>query len=239
MIDQPFETVLREVLDARVAEIHTALPAQIVAYYADHQTADVQPMVKDAYYDTDGNLKVRSFPVLPSVPVAFLRGGGYFVALPLEKGDTGMLIFSELPLDRWRSSGQEAHPVNARRHGAGNAVFYPGVRPRAQKLDEDGVDTHLVLGKEGGAQVHVKDDEVHLYEENASDFVALAQKVATELTRIQTDLTTLKTAIATGLTAVGAGLAANGATGASAFNGAASAVPSSPSSTAAEKVRAT
>lgn len=177
MIDVPFETVLREAIDARVAEVHTALPAQIVTYYADTQTADVQPMVKDVYYDTDGNLKVRSFPVLSSVPVAFLRGGGFFVSLPLAKGDTGMLIFSELPIDRWRSSGQEGHPVNARRHGAGNGVFYPGVRPRAQKLDEDGVDDHLVIGKEGGAQVHVKDSEIRAGSAGAIDPVALSSKV--------------------------------------------------------------
>lgn len=237
-MDDSTVTVFREILDARAAEIHTALPAKVLTYDAAKQIASVQPMVQDVFYDTAGNLKTRSFPVL-SVPVAFIRGGGYFVSVPLAAGDTGMLVFSELPIDRWRSSGQESHPVNARRHGVGNAVFYPGVRPRAQALNEDGVDDHLVLGKEGGAQVHVKADQVNLYEASAADFVALAAKVATELNRVKADFTTLKTAIATGLTSVGIGGAANGGTGATAFNSAASAVPSNPASVAASKVKAT
>lgn len=232
-----FENVIRAVLDARQAEIHTALPAKVISYNVSKQTADVQPLVKDVYTAADGSQQVRSFPPISSVPVAFLRGGGYFLSVPLNEGDTGMLIFCELPIDRWRSTGQESHPVNARRHGVGNAVFYPGVAPIAQALGEAGVDDHLVIGKEGGCQVHVTDALVNIAEESAADFIALATKVATELTRIQTDLTTIKSAITAGFTAVtptGGGPAAL-----SAFNSAASAVPSSPSSVAATKVKAT
>jgi len=236
-LELTFENVVRAVLDARIADVHTALPAKVISYDATNQVADVQPLVKDVYEDAAGVLRTRSYPTIPSVPVAFLRGGGYFVSLPLSEGDTGMLIFCELPIDRWRSTGQESHPVNARRHGVGNAVFYPGVSPRAKALAEAGVDDHLVLGKEGGCQVHVTAALVNIAEESAADFVALAAKVATELTRIQTDLTALKSAVTAGFTAVtptGGGPAAL-----SAFNSAASAVPSSPSSVAATKVKAT
>lgn len=178
-------SVLRKILDARAAEIHTAVPGQVVHYDATKQIADVQPMVKDYYYAADGGVRTRSFPVLPSVPVQFPRGGGYFVSFPLSVGDTGMLIFSELPIDRWRSTGQEAHPVNARRHGVGNAVFYPGLAPRAKVLADDGVDANLIVGKEGGAQIHVSADMVNVGEKNAADFVALAAKVMTALNTIQ------------------------------------------------------
>lgn len=232
------ETILREIIDARAAEIHTALPAKVISYDAAKQTVDVQPMVKDVYHSVDGALLTRSFPVLPSVPVAFIRGGGYFLSVPLAAGDTGMLIFSELPIDRWRSTGQEAHPVNARRHGVGNAVFYPGVKPRAAALTDTGVSDHMVLGKEGGAQVHVESATVKLGDGTASDFVTLDSKLQTELTRIKTELTTLKTAIGAGFTAVGAGLAANGALGKTAFDSAAAAIPGNPGTTAATKVKA-
>jgi Phage protein Gp138 N-terminal domain len=180
--------VIREALDARAAEIHTAIPAKVVNYDASKQTADVQPMVKDLYHDESGGILVRSFPVLPSVPVAFLRGGGYFMTVPLNTGDTGMLIFSELPIDRWRSSGQESHPVNARRHGVGNAVFYPGVRPRAQALTETGMSDHMVLGKEGGCQVHVKPNEVNLDGGPSAQAVAIAQLVQTEFAALKAAL---------------------------------------------------
>lgn len=242
------ETVLREALDARAAEIHTAIPGKVVNYNAELQVADIQPLVKDLYHSESGAMLTRSFPVLPSVPVAYLRGGGYFLSVPLDVGDTGMLVFSELPIDRWRSTGQESHPVNARRHGVGNAVFYPGVRPRADALDEDGVDTHMVLGREGGAQVHVKADEVNLYEENAADFVALAAKVETELQRVKGDIAAL-VALLVGPSVPPVGPPPAGMwvpvpmDGGAALRIAAAAalamVPSNPASTAATKVKAT
>lgn len=222
------ETVLREVLDARAADIHTALPGKVVSYDASKQVADIQPLVKDVYHAESGALLTRSFPVLPSVPVAFLRGGGYFLSVPLAAGDTGMLVFSELPIDRWRSTGQESHPVDARRHGVGNAVFYPGVRPRAQALTEAGVSDHMVLGKEGGCQVHVKPNEVNLDGGPSATAVAIAQLV-------QAEFAALKTALLAAFTAVGVGAAANGTTAAA--NLSAGYTPST--ALGAQKVKAT
>lgn len=201
------ETVLREAIDARAAEVHTAIPAKVISYDAAKQVADVQPMVKDFYHSVEGALIPRSFPTLPSVPVAFLRGSGYFMTVPLAAGDTGMLIFSELPIDRWRSTGQESHPVNARRHGVGNAVFYPGITPRAKALTETGVSDHMVLGKEGGCQIHVKPAEVNLDGGSSATAVAIAQLV-------QTEFLALKTALLTAFNAIGASTAAQGALGA-------------------------
>lgn len=230
------ETVLREAIDARAAEVHTAIPAKVISYDAAKQVADVQPMVKDFYHSVEGALIPRSFPTLPSVPVAFLRGSGYFMTVPLAAGDTGMLIFSELPIDRWRSTGQESHPVNARRHGVGNAVFYPGITPRAKALTETGVSDHMVLGKEGGCQIHVKPAEVNLDGGPSATAVALAQL-------IETRFTALYAAIAAGFTGVGESTAASGTAAKAAFFGAFSSPPTGPvvpqPSVAAQKVKAT
>ena len=205
------ETVLREVIDARAAEIHTAIPARVIAYDAAKQVADVQPMVKDFYHSVDGAMIPRSFPTLPSVPVAFLRGSGYFLSVPLAAGDTGMVVFCELPIDRWRSTGQESHPVNARRHGVGNAVFYPGLSPRAKALASPAVGQHMVLGKEDGCQVHISTNEVNLDGGPSAQAVAIAQLV-------QAEFAVLKTALIAAFNAVGASTAANGALGATSLS---------------------
>lgn len=186
--DYSYESVLREVLDARAADIHTAIPARVLSYDAAKQTVSVQPVVKDVYHVSDGTLQTRSYPTIPSVPVAFIRGGGYFFTVPIEEGDTGMLIFNELPIDRWRSTGQESHPVDARRHGLKGAVFFPCVRPRAQALTETGVDDHMVLGKEGGCQVHVKPDEVNLDGGPSATAIAIAQLVQAEFAAVKAAL---------------------------------------------------
>lgn len=181
------ETVLREAMDARVADMHTAIPGKVISYDADKQIVSVQPMVKDFHHTEAGAMVLRSFPVVQA-PVAFLRGSGYFMTVPLAAGDTGMLIFSELPIDRWRSTGQESHPVNARRHGVGNAVFYPGISPRAKALTETGVSDHMVLGKEGGCQIHVKPTEVNLDGGPSATSIAIAQLVQAEFAALKVAL---------------------------------------------------
>jgi hypothetical protein len=217
---------MRQVLDARCADIHTALPAQIVNYDEDTQTAAVQPMVRDFYYDTEGTLRTRSLPVLPAV-VSFARGGGYFQSFPLASGDTGLLVFCELPIDRWRSSGQESHPVNARRHGVGSAVFFPGLSPRAKSLGETGMSSGMLMGKEGGAQILIDPTVVNLGDAAAADFVALGLLVKTEFA-------TLKAALLTAFNAIGASTAANGALGAASLSSG-----YTPGDVAASKVKAT
>lgn len=237
--DTTLEEVLQEVLDVRLSDVHTALPGKVVRYDAAKQVADVQPMVRQAAEAPDGAVVTRAFPVLPSVPVVWPAGGGFFLSLPLAAGDTGLLVFCELPIDRWRATGQESHPADVRRHHVTSAIFFPGLLVAAQAHAEPSQAADAVFGKTGGAVVHLKPSgEVHLGAPTATAFVALATLVAVELTRINADFTALKSAIATGLTAVGAALAANGATGAAAFNGASGAVPSAAGSVAATKVKA-
>lgn len=181
------EEVMQEVLDSRLSDVHTALPGRVERYDATKQVADVRPMVRAAAEAPDGSVVTRSFPVLVSVPVAFLSGGGFFLSLPLAVGDTGLLIFSELPFDRWRATGQESHPADVRRHHVTSAIFMPCVRPAAAALTEPNIATDAVFGKTGSAVIHLKPSgEVHLGAATASDFVALAALVKARLDAIQT-----------------------------------------------------
>jgi hypothetical protein len=239
--DPTLEEVLQEVLDIRLADVHTALPGKVIRYDAAKQVADVQPMVRSASETAEGAVTVRSYPALVSVPVAFLSGGGFHLSLPLAVGDTGLLVFSELPIDRWRASGQESHPADVRRHHVTSAVFFPGLAPRARAFTDPNLSADAIFGKTGGAVVHLKPNgEVHLGAASASNFVALANLVDARITQLRSDITSLKSAIVAGFNAVvipaGGG---TGATGASTFTSSASAIPAAAATVAASKVKAT
>lgn len=178
--------LLSDVLDTRIADIHTALPGRVVRYDSAKQLADVQPQIQCADLDVDGVVVTRSFPVLPSVPVAFPAAGGFAITFPVQAGDTGLLVFCELPIDRWRATGQESHPADIRRHSVTSAIFYPGLRPAKQAFTEADLSTDATIGKAGGATIHLKPDgTVHLGAPTASDFVALATLVNARLATIQ------------------------------------------------------
>ena len=181
------EDTLQEILDVRLSDVHTALPGKVVRYDATRQVADVQPQVQQAAEAPDGSVVGRRYPVLVSVPVAFLAGGGFFLSFPIAEGDTGLLLFNELPIDRWRATGQESAPADVRRHHATSAIFLPGLRPSAAKFAETDQANDLVLGKTDGAVLHLKPNgEVHAGAATASSFVALATLVAAELTALKT-----------------------------------------------------
>lgn len=178
------EDVIGEILDTRSAELRVALPGKVVRYDAAAQVADIQPQLRDVFLGSDGEFVDRSFPVLPRVPVQFMRGGGFFVIVPIAVGDTGLLVFNDLPLDRWRATGQQSHPGDVRRHSLTSAVFIPGLVPTASALSEASANADLVLGKAGGLAARITAGNL-MQVGGGSDFVALAALVKARLDTIQ------------------------------------------------------
>lgn len=181
--------LMRRVLDSRLLDVHVALPGQVLAWYP-NGTVDVQPMVKHVIEADDGDVSnAESYPALQGIPVSFQRFGGYVVAGPLLPGDYVQVLFNEWSIDRFLSQGLEAHPVDATRHGWAGAVAIPcGPFPQTQPITEilDG----LVIGTDGGTVLKIGADGILKIGATADvallDPVALATKVATELTALKT-----------------------------------------------------
>lgn len=185
--------VVRAAIDSRLRETHVALPGRVEKYDAAEQKADIKPMVQDLVPTREGTELVESLPVIPNVPVAFPRGGGYFMTFPLQQGDFVLLVFNERSIDTWASGdGAEKNPDDFRTHNLTDAVAIPGFYPFSQAVGEGGIDANMVLGKDGGSTVHIKDDgEIHLGKEDPTEFIALAQKVLDELNDVKADFVAL------------------------------------------------
>jgi hypothetical protein len=124
-MDRPsLAEVMREILDARAAEIHTAIPGRVESYDATTQTADVQPLIP------------AGLPVVPSVPVRWpaADGGASYLILPLAHDDTGLLICCERDIREWRRTGERGDAPDLAVHGLGSATFLPDLRPASVSL---------------------------------------------------------------------------------------------------------
>jgi hypothetical protein len=172
--------------DALRQSIHTALPGRVETYDSATQKADVKPLVKNLVAGNDGTEILETIPVIPAVPVMFPRAGGFFITLPVTKGDHVMLVFNERSIDKFKAGqGTDTDPDDFRTHHLSDAVAIPGFYPFGESVGDSGIDDNLVLGKEGGAQIHIKPNgEVHLAAENAADFVALKAKVESNFNAI-------------------------------------------------------
>jgi hypothetical protein len=93
--------------------------------------------------------------------------------------------------------GGEQDPRDLRTHGMSGAVFYPGLHDNQHAIGDAHAD-NMVIGKDGGGVIHIKPNgEIHLYEENAAEPVALGTKTKTELDTLKTDINNLKTIFST------------------------------------------
>jgi hypothetical protein len=176
--------LIRKSLDLGLASLRVSMPARVESYDVDTQTADVKPLLKDRTVTENGEI-IESLPVVPHVPVAFLSGGGFFVSLPLKKGDTGTLLVCDRNIDRWMEMGGEQDPRDLRTHGMSGAVFYPGLHDNQHAIGDCHAD-NMVIGKDGGVQIHFKPDGViHIGAENAAAFLARSDYTKSRLDTIQ------------------------------------------------------
>ena len=185
----PTQPTLAQVLDqfitSRMANLHVSMPGIVQSYDKATQTVEVQPAIKNVYLDEDEVEQSENLPLLVDVPVAFPRAGGFFVSFPIVKGDSVLLVFGERSMDQWQGTGKVSDPGDLRRFSLSDAVAIPGVFPSTDAL-QDAHGDNMVMGKDGGAQIHMKPNgEVHLAEENAADFVALAAKVKASIDALQ------------------------------------------------------
>lgn len=117
---QTLEEVFDAAIASRLGSVWTALPGRVVSFTANPARADVQPFPA-AYLDG----RAVDLPILQGVRVAYLSGGGASVAYPLKSGDVVLLVFSTLPLSRYRGEGSEGAPGEVRRNSLSDAWAIP------------------------------------------------------------------------------------------------------------------
>ncbi|HYQ47150.1 MAG TPA: Gp138 family membrane-puncturing spike protein [Polyangiaceae bacterium] len=207
----PLEPTLAEVLDdhrqAILGELHTCMPGRVKSYDAAKQVADVVPCLRGTIPDAEGETIHEDLPVIPNVPVAWPRGGGYYLHLPLAAGDHVWLVFNEASIAQWRATGEVSDPGDLRRGSLSYPFALPGAAPDKAKLSDAPASGEAVFGVPGGGVFRVGGP--------AATLVALAQKVDQALAQLKSAITT----------AAGTESGAGGLGGMSALNGALSSWP--------------
>lgn len=194
------EDVLDMARDAWLNEVHTMLPARVLSYDAASQTCSARPMVRRALPASDGSLVQETLPDVHGVPVCWPSAGPWFVHMPLAAGHGVLLACAERDYARWRQTGDVGDSTDIRNHSLSFAFAIPGARPRTAALGDVPAGT-MVLGKDGGSTIRIKDSgEIDVG-------TSAAQKVALE-NLVSDALTQLKTAINGAATHVGDGGAA-------------------------------
>ena len=172
-------------VEDRETELMRCFPAQVQSYNASKQTVDVVPALSKHLRDGAGNWTPEALPKLADVPVCFPRCGAFGISLPIQANDWVLVVCAQKNLGNWRSTGQGGDPGDLGMNTLDGAIAIPGVFPDSGAL-QSASSSNMVMGKDGtpAAQIVITPSQVQLG--GGSDFVALAQKVLSELDKIQT-----------------------------------------------------
>ena len=104
-----------------VNNVHTALPAKVVSFDAAKGTATIQP-----YGQIETSKDPINYPQVTEVPIVtpYSEAAGCGIAVPVNAGDCGMLLISEIELDGWRKDAQSSGSL---KYSLTSGVFIPGL----------------------------------------------------------------------------------------------------------------
>lgn len=176
--------LLTAAVESGLLDVHTGMPGIVESYDASAQTCDVKPAIKRVIKNPGEARLVESIPIVQNVRVQWPSAGGFWITLPLRKGDYVWLTFSEASDDKFRATGQESEPDDLKRHALGDASCYPIPGPDANKC-ADASATNMILGKDGGAIITIGEDGDIKIGRGAVEKIARADRVDTELAKLQ------------------------------------------------------
>ena len=174
----------RAIRAALAERVRSMIPARVDKVHLDGsgnlKWVDCKPLIGDFHRDETGKLVSTSVPIICSVPVVLLVGGGFCFTVPLiggANGTLGMLIFSDRSMDRWLSGqGQEVvDPELYHRSALTDACFIPGLLPFGAPMDPAPPVDHATAGSVSGPRIHFRSNVITIGDESGSKKLGLDQ----------------------------------------------------------------
>lgn len=190
--DSPLYDAVMAVIEDRLVDVWTCMPARVETYDAARQKATVTILVRSAHVDEDEVRQVQTLPIIHEVPVKTNGGGGFSTSYPIRPGDTGLVWFCSASIDAWAQQGGIVDPRDDRRFDINDAVFEPGLRDFKHPLRNLPTDRARFGNDAGTVGVEVTGTEAIL---GGSAGAEHALKAETFLAALGTMVTAIGTAV--------------------------------------------
>ena len=108
----------------------------IQEFNSSKQTAQILLVEEKRVIDdlTDGTLEIEAPPLLVDVPVFFWGGSNTYITVPVKKGDSCLVMFSDKDTDNWYETGEVTIPNSDRMHDLSDGFALVGFRSQADVI---------------------------------------------------------------------------------------------------------
>lgn len=122
MVDNLSELIKRTIIQT-MRQLRVSMPCEVVRYNSKRQMVDVR--IVQPEIDLSGNN--IPMPVITNIPVSFVRCGNSHITHPINKGDTGFIIFADRDISSWVETNNTSVVDSARTHSMQDSYFVPGI----------------------------------------------------------------------------------------------------------------
>ena len=124
--------------------------------------------------------EVQDQLIVFDVPVVYPGAGDFNISFPINKGDTGIALFSQRSIDAWLES-KTTKPNNTRLHDLSDAMFLPGLR----SFSDTNIPNAMIV-KSGDLTVTLKPGGKVTVDNGTFELVALIKELVEILSRTTT-----------------------------------------------------
>ncbi|KKX52445.1 Gp138 family membrane-puncturing spike protein [Brevibacillus borstelensis] len=149
-------------IDKVFTTLRVSVPGIIRKFDHVTQTAEVQVALREHVRQENMEYVWTEIPPLQDVPVVFPRGGGYALTFPIKEGDECLIVFSDMCIDAWFSSGGVQNQIEKRRHDLSDAICIPGLWSQPKKLENFSRDAVHLRSDDGSAYISLTKDELNI-----------------------------------------------------------------------------
>ena len=122
MVDNLPELIKRTIIQT-MRQLRVSMPCEVVRYNSNRQMVDVR--IVQPEIDLAGNN--IPMPVITNIPVSFVRCGNSHITHPINKGDTGFIVFADRDISSWVETNNKSVVDSARTHSMQDSYFVPGI----------------------------------------------------------------------------------------------------------------
>lgn len=148
------EDAINAGVNAKVRDLHTALPGTILSFDTSTQLAEIQPAIQRIY----SNDRAVDLPKIINAPVAIWRGGGFSMTYPIKEGDECLIVFSERSLDRWIEEGEGKKPMHKRTHNLSDGIAFVCLSSKPNAVPDYSDSDLQIKSDSGNAVITLKSD---------------------------------------------------------------------------------
>ena len=137
--DRSNEPDLQDVIDGSIEDLLYSFNCHrvgvIESFNALEQTATIRMVDKGVLINANGETLIE-YPPLVDCPIFVNKGTNGGLTIPINNGDTCLILFNDRDLDNWLVDGLTQRPNTLRAHTLSDAIAIVGIRNQINKIGD-------------------------------------------------------------------------------------------------------